>query len=139
MKRIQFFFKIIEMILICGKNEAKAGKFKCPLMYQWHDSYYLGAAHGLSGILYLLLQIKEYLTESELNTLIKPTIDYLSTIRWIFVESNYSIKNNVVLRFPSGNYPSSMGRDVDKYVQWCHGAPGFVYLYSEAYKVSVIE
>lgn len=69
------------MILICGKNEAKAGKFKCPLMYQWHDSYYLGAAHGLSGILYLLLQIKEYLTESELNTLIKPTIDYLSTIR----------------------------------------------------------
>ncbi|XP_044753496.1 glutathione S-transferase LANCL1 [Coccinella septempunctata] len=114
----EFIRKIVEIILICGKNEAKAGKFKCPLMYQWHDSYYLGAAHGLSGILYLLLQIKENLMESEMNTLIKPTIDYLSTIR-----------------FPSGNYPSSMGRDVDKYVQWCHGAPGFVYLFSQAYKV----
>lgn len=113
-----FIRKIVEMILICGKNEAKAGKFNCPLMYQWHDSYYLGAAHGLSGILYLLLQIKEYLTESELNNLIKPTIDYLSTIR-----------------FPSGNYPSSMGRDVDRYVQWCHGAPGFVFMFSQAHKV----
>ncbi|KAL3268793.1 hypothetical protein HHI36_007889 [Cryptolaemus montrouzieri] len=113
-----FIRKIIEMMLICGKNEAKAGKFKCPLMYQWHDSYYLGAAHGLSGILYLMLQVKEYFTESELNTLVIPTIDYLST-----------------LRFPSGNYPSSMGRDVDRYVQWCHGAPGFVYLFSQAYKV----
>nr|CAI5840624.1 unnamed protein product [Callosobruchus analis] len=38
-------------------------------------------------------------------------------------------------RFPSGNFPSSLGRDVDKYVQWCHGAPGFVYLFCEAYKV----
>lgn len=60
---------------------AKAGKFKCPLMYQWHDSYYLGAAHGLSGILYLLLQVKEYITQEELDTLIKPTIDYLITQR----------------------------------------------------------
>lgn len=87
-------------------------------MYQWHDSYYLGAAHGLSGILYLLLQIKEYLTETELNTLIKPTVDYLDS-----------------LRFPSGNFPSSLGREHDKYVQWCHGAPGFLYLFSQAYKV----
>lgn len=60
---------------------AKAGRFKCPLMYQWHDSYYLGAAHGLSGILYLLLQIKEYLTEEDLNRLIKPTLDYLKSQR----------------------------------------------------------
>jgi hypothetical protein len=113
-----FIRKIIETIIICGKNEAKAGKFKCPLMYQWHESYYLGAAHGLSGILYLLLQAKDYLTEAELHTIIKPTIDYLAS-----------------LRFPSGNFPSSMGRDHDKYVQWCHGAPGFVYLFSTAYKV----
>ncbi|KAJ3643298.1 hypothetical protein Zmor_026020 [Zophobas morio] len=113
-----FVRKIIESILICGKNEAKAGNFKCPLMYQWHESYYLGAAHGLAGILYLLLQAKEYLTETELNTVIKPTIDYLDG-----------------MRFPSGNFPSSIGREQDKYVQWCHGAPGFLYLFSTAYKV----
>lgn len=73
--------KIIDAILICGQNQAKGDKFKCPLMYEWHESYYLGAAHGLSGILYLLLQIKEYLTKSELNELIKPTIEYLTTLR----------------------------------------------------------
>lgn len=50
-------------------------------MYQWHDSYYLGAAHGLSGILYLLLNCTEYLLESEINTLIKPTIDHLATLK----------------------------------------------------------
>ncbi|XP_044261291.1 lanC-like protein 2 [Tribolium madens] len=113
-----FVRKIIETIIICGKNEAKAGKFKCPLMYQWHESYYLGAAHGVSGILYLLLQAKEYLTENELQAIIKPTVDYLAT-----------------LRFPSCNFPSSLGRDNDKYVQWCHGAPGFLYLFTTAYKV----
>lgn len=70
---------------------AKAGRFKCPLMYQWHDSYYLGAAHGISGILYLLLQAKNYLTEDELNDLIKPTIDYLKQQRLVtFTVCNYS-------------------------------------------------
>ncbi|RZB66625.1 lanC-like protein 2 [Asbolus verrucosus] len=113
-----FIRKIIEAIFICGKNEAKAGIFKCPLMYQWHGSYYLGAAHGLSGILYLLLQVTEYLTDAELHTLIRPTIEYLSS-----------------LKFPSGNFPSSVGRDNDKYVQWCHGAPGFLYLFCMAYKI----
>lgn len=26
-------------------------------MYSWHDKEYIGAAHGLAGILYLLLQV----------------------------------------------------------------------------------
>ncbi|XP_074031807.1 glutathione S-transferase LANCL1 [Leptinotarsa decemlineata] len=113
-----FIRKIIDAILICGQNLSKAGNFKCPLMYQWHDSYYLGAAHGLSGILYLLLQARQYLTEEDLNCTIKPTVDYL-----------------LKQRFPSGNFPSSLGRDNDKYVQWCHGAPGFLYLFTSAYKL----
>lgn len=76
-------FQIIESILLNGQNMAQAGRFKCPLMYQWHESYYLGAAHGLSGILYLLLQTKDYLTEEELHNLIKPTIDYLKSQRYV--------------------------------------------------------
>ncbi|CAH1966130.1 unnamed protein product [Acanthoscelides obtectus] len=114
----EFVRLIIEAILVSGRNLSKAFSFKCPLMYEWHESYYLGAAHGVSGILYLLLQVKQYLPDDDLLNLIKPTIDYLTT-----------------QRFPSGNFPSSLGRDVDRYVQWCHGAPGFVYLFCEAYKV----
>lgn len=111
---------MIEAILTIGKSEAVRGRFKSPLMYQWHDSYYLGAAHGVAGIMYLLLHLKHLLTEQELQTLVKPTVDYL-----------------VTLKFPSGNYPSSLGSDTDGKVQWCHGAPGFVFLFSEAYKVSL--
>lgn len=78
---IAYIRKVIDAIFICGQNLAKDNKFKAPLMYEWHESYYLGAAHGVSGILYLLLQVNEYLTESERNDLIKPTIEYLINLR----------------------------------------------------------
>lgn len=112
---------IITAILNCGEKLAKHLKIddECPLMYEWHDTKYLGAAHGISGIIYLLLQAKDYLSEEELNTLIKPTIRFLTT-----------------LRFPTGNFPSSLGpAKSDKYVQWCHGAPGFLYMYCAAFRV----
>lgn len=114
----QLIREVIEAIFACGRTESRLGKFNCPLMYQWHNKHYLGAAHGVSGILYLLLQAKEHLSETELNNFIKPTVDYLAD-----------------LKYSSGNYPSSMGNDDDKHVQWCHGSPGFVYLFSTAYKV----
>lgn len=113
----QIIREVIEAIISCGRTESRLGKYKCPLMYQWHNKHYFGAAHGVSGILYLLLQAKEYLNERELNNFVKPTIDYMESTM-----------------YSSGNYPSSMGNDDDKYVQWCHGAPGFVYLFSAAYK-----
>jgi hypothetical protein len=65
------------------------------------------------------MQAKDYMTESELNNLVRPTIDYLQGIR-----------------FPSDNFPSSLGNDTDRLVQWCHGAPGVVFLFAEAYKES---
>jgi hypothetical protein len=39
-------------------------------------------------------------------------------------------------RLSSGNYLSSTDSKSDKLVQWCHGAPGFVYLFVRAYEVS---
>jgi hypothetical protein len=67
------------------------------------------------------MQAKDYMTESELNNLVRPTIDYLQGIR-----------------FPSDNFPSSLGSDTDRLVQWCHGAPGVVFLFAEAYKESTV-
>ena len=52
--------------------------------------------------------------------LLRPCVDYLLT-----------------LRFASGNCPSSLGSsNGDKLVHWCHGAPGWVYVFAMAYKVS---
>lgn len=37
--------------------------------------------------------------------------------------------------FPSGNLRSSIGREKDKLVHWCHGAPGYVLLLVKAHAV----
>jgi len=41
------------------------------------------------------------------------------------------------IQFQSGNYPSSLGRDVDRLLHWCHGAPGVIYMLATAYEVRV--
>lgn len=109
---------VIDSLIKSGLRLAKKEKWKCPLMYKWHDKHYLGAAHGVSGILYMLLQEFASLTPDERTNLIKPTIDFLMT-----------------LKFPSGNYPSSIGNKSDRLIHWCHGAPGFIHLFAMAYKV----
>lgn len=108
------------MILSVGKCEARHSKHRVPLMYQWHGKHYLGAAHGLSGIMYILLQAAQYLSKYELHELIRPTVDYLTK-----------------QRYESGNYMSSLGSHTDKLVQWCHGAPGLTHMYCKAYEVSL--
>nr|CAD7262936.1 unnamed protein product [Timema shepardi] len=109
---------VTSAILQSGCNLAHQEKIKVPLMYRWYGEYYVGAAHGISGILYTLLLAKKYLSRTELDTLLRPTIDYLQGIR-----------------YPSKNFPSSLNSDSDRLVHWCHGAPGAVYLFTEAYKV----
>ncbi|KDR23212.1 lanC-like protein 2 [Zootermopsis nevadensis] len=110
--------QVVSAVLSSGKKLAQQEGRNVPLMYMWHGKYYLGAAHGISGILYMLLQAKDYMSESDLNNLVRPTIDYLQG-----------------LCFPSGNFPSSLGNNTDRLVQWCHGAPGIVFLFAQAYKV----
>ncbi|CAM6092150.1 unnamed protein product [Calypogeia fissa] len=93
---------IVHAILAAGR--AGASQSKCPLMYQWHGTRYWGAAHGLAGIMHVLMHFP--LSEEDSN-------DVKSTLR-------YMIKN----RFLRGNYPSSEGNNRDRLVHWCHGAPG---------------
>lgn len=112
--------QVVSAVLRSGQNLAQREGRHVPLMYMWHGKYYLGGAHGIAGILYMLLQAKDYMTEPELNNLVRPTLDYLQGIC-----------------FPSYNFPSSLGNNSDKLVQWCHGAPGIVFLFAEAYKESM--
>ena len=63
-----------EMIITEGRKEAKECKSRSPLMFQWHEKHYYGAAHGLIGILFVLLQAGDkYLSYPE----IKSSIDYI--------------------------------------------------------------
>ncbi|KAH0561428.1 glutathione S-transferase LANCL1 [Cotesia glomerata] len=110
--------QIIYCILTTGKAYAKSRKYNTPLMYIWHDSEYLGGAHGLAGIIYILLKAREFLTEDQLKNDIEPSIDYL-----------------VSLKYPTGNFPSSVGSNSDKLVHWCHGAPSMTMLFTLAHEI----
>ncbi|RWS26449.1 lanC-like protein 2 [Leptotrombidium deliense] len=110
---------VIEQILKSGQKTAqKECKGKPPLFYLWHDKAYVGAAHGLIGILCMLLECKEYLTEEEIDKLVKPTVDHMFN-----------------LRLKSGNYMSSVGSTSDRLIHWCHGATGAVFLFSLAHQI----
>ncbi|CAH2259252.1 jg10018 [Pararge aegeria aegeria] len=111
--------QIIASILKSGKQFSQQMKSKSPLLWQWHDKIYLGAAHGMAGILYMLLQARAYIHVDDVRSFLKPAVDWLLS-----------------QQFPSGNYPSSLeSASGDRLVQWCHGAPGFVPLCILAYQV----
>lgn len=88
---------------------------RCPLMYEWHGKMYWGAAHGLAGIMHVLMDVELNAEEQEL---VKGTLRYMI--------------NN---RFLSGNYPSSEGSETDRLVHWCHGAPGVALTLTKAARV----
>ncbi|XP_043587372.1 lanC-like protein 2 isoform X2 [Bombus pyrosoma] len=110
--------QVIALIIKSGNLYSASRKYKTPLMYVWHGSEYIGAAHGLGGILYILLQARQYLTQTQLQKDIKPALDFLQNIR-----------------YPLGNFPSSIGSHTDKLIHWCHGAPGMTMLFCLAYEI----
>lgn len=110
--------QVIAAIIKSGHTYSTLRNCSTPLMYAWHDTEYLGAAHGLAGILYMLLQAKDYLTEEQLKNYVLPSLHYLQN-----------------LKYPSGNFPSSVGSKTDKLIHWCHGAPGMTMLFYQAYEI----
>ncbi|KAL0320689.1 UNVERIFIED_CONTAM: LanC-like protein GCR2 [Sesamum radiatum] len=103
---------VVDEIIKSGRRLAKG---RCPLMFEWHGKKYWGAAHGLAGIMHVLMDME--LKPDEVEH-VKGTLRYM-------------IKN----RFPSGNYPSSEGSETDRLVHWCHGAPGVALTLAKAAKV----
>lgn len=85
-------------------------------MFQWNGKRYWGAAHGLAGIMFVLMHFK--LGEDEIAE-VKETLLYM-------------IKN----RFPSGNYRPCEEDNSDVLVHWCHGAPGIALTLVKAAEVT---
>ncbi|KAJ8488071.1 hypothetical protein ONZ51_g3790 [Trametes cubensis] len=106
-----------------------------PLMWKWHGSRYLGAAHGVAGILHELLHAPSKIIAPHWQKII-------STVEWL-----------LTIQDPLGNWPSKASRHMpsisggaatnqeskrlgvdeehdDALVQWCHGATGFLIFFS---------
>lgn len=110
--------QVLSAIIESGRKTASHTGFQAPLFFYWHDSAYVGAAHGFCGIIYHLLLNDRLLHKQEMESLIRPTLDFLLS-----------------LRFASGNIRSSCGKESDRLVHWCHGAPGLVSTLIEGYRV----
>ncbi|XP_061614089.1 lanC-like protein 2 isoform X2 [Phyllopteryx taeniolatus] len=112
--------KVVTAIINSGKNLSAEHKKteRCPLLYEWHKKQYVGAAHGLAGIFYMLMQPGARVHPDVLSELVRPSIDYIRH-----------------KKFRSGNFPSSLSNESDRLVHWCHGAPGVIHMLIMAYKV----
>ncbi|KAI6187150.1 LanC-like protein 3-like protein [Aphelenchoides besseyi] len=111
--------RVLKAIIRSGRRYSRQHHSPAPLFYQWHQKEYLGAAHGLSGVLQALLSFWDLLAEDE-RVDVKQTLDWLCSIQQ-----------------PDGNFPSSSGhigygKGEDELVHWCHGAPGVVHLLIQA-------
>ncbi|EME29748.1 uncharacterized protein Gasu_29650 [Galdieria sulphuraria] len=104
-----------------GRKTANSSNWSrhCPLLYQWHNKFYLGAAHGTAGIIHsLLLLVSRGLKDFQCF----PENELKETCEFLYRQ-----------RCPrTNNYFSSLDSRRSELVQWCHGAPGFVYLFCKA-------
>ncbi|EPQ12113.1 LanC-like protein 3 [Myotis brandtii] len=111
---------ICQAILDSGKQYAMKKRKPFPLMYSYYGSEYLGAAHGLSSILQMLLSYYEHIKPSD-QELVWQSVDFL-------MEQEQNC-----------NWPPELGEAIEReneLVHWCPGAPGIAYLFAKAYLVS---
>lgn len=69
--------EICESMIVSGRQYSKAKRSPFPLMYQYHSTEYLGAAHGLCGILHMLLDSPWFDGSNQTP----PPKDYLADIK----------------------------------------------------------
>lgn len=112
---------VCNAIIESGVAYANRRNSPCPLMYAYYNTEYLGAAHGLCGILQMLLSFPTYLDKNpEAERKVKQCVDFFLGIQT-----------------SSGNFASAVDEinhsRTDELVHWCHGAPGVVYMMAKAY------
>ena len=110
---------IVQQIIHEGQRVAARSRTTLPLLWKWHGKEYLGAIHGVVGILHTLLCFYDEVS------LVKGAIEMIKLT---------TIKLDD-LCFPSGNLKSSLESNKDRLVHLCHGSPGHILLLVKAYEV----
>jgi len=115
---------LCDVMVDVGRKYSRETCSPCPLMYQYHNTEYLGAGHGLTGILQMILSVPNYFKYNPgAEADVRGSVDYL-----------------VSLQMDDGNFPCAMDElgansrtQDEELVHWCHGAPGVVYLLAKAH------
>lgn len=101
-----------------------------PLWWEWHETPYLGAAHGSMGILYSILNAVNAISHSLMGPQdfrdIQDTLDYILSLECDSTGQQGHCH---------GEWPTRMGSDAQRepLMHWCHGAVGAVFLFSQAH------
>lgn len=114
-------YDLCDCMVQSGRDLSQKWAHRSPLMYQYYNVSYVGAAHGLSSILQVLMSVPGYLENRPQESIdVKGSVDYLLS-----------------LQDPEGNFPSETTehRSQNELVHWCHGAPGVIYTMAKAYLV----
>jgi len=118
-----------KIIIRQGREYARENHSPSPLMWEWHGEY-LGAAHGVSGILQALLSHYDLLNGDERED-VRRTLDWLLSIQTEDGNFPSSVKHigrssHAVI----GNYltHAGLGESRHELVHWCHGAGGVIFL-----------
>lgn len=103
------------------------------LMWSWHGKRYLGAAHGVAGILQVLICAPAHIIAPYWS-------DITGTVEWLLAIQeplgNWPTKASRHMHYAAGGAATSRTakrvsvEDGDALVQWCHGAPGVLILLS---------
>ncbi|CAJ1410888.1 unnamed protein product [Effrenium voratum] len=112
---------LARLMLARGVENARhnfRGSHAPPVMWEWYRERYMGAAHGVVGIIFMLLHVPELLEDAQCLDTIRQTLQWLATAR-----------------AAPGNWPAVLGDRRAECVHFCHGAPGAVFLYCKAYEV----
>lgn len=118
---------ICSTLLERGRSYSQAKQCHLPLMYEYHDSDYLGAAHGLSSILHMLLESPRFSQQDGVTR--KNTTDTSFTYLRETIEMFLDIQD------AEGNFPTRLTDSNKKLIHWCHGCSGAIYLLAKAYLV----
>ncbi|CAL8083675.1 unnamed protein product [Calicophoron daubneyi] len=119
-------YTICDSIIQSGQNYAKNQGSPCPLMYAYYGTEYLGAGHGLAGILFALMLFPGYLKQRpQSEELVRRSLAYMIQVTPANTGNLPSATDEV-----SGRYRRS---DSQLLVHWCHGATGAVLAYARAY------
>ena len=113
---------ISDVMIESGIEYAKRTKCQIPLMYECYGDKYLGAAHGISSILHMLL-------ESPIFNNLKGVLDTKRMLVKNFIDEFLLMQDRY------GNFPCKLEEaymSEHKLVHWCHGAPGVIYLFAKA-------
>lgn len=119
---------VVACIVHAGRQCAAAESPPCgsPLFFRWHSRPYLGAAHGMIGILYALLHVHQLVAAVGAQQDVEAALRYILSL-----ECHADGQPG-----PGGEYPTHMGpwREKEPLVHWCHGATGAVFLLCKAHE-----